>query len=384
MTGAAREGPLRVALDVLPMVGRPSGAGTACGSLVRALALRPDVRLSGYAVARRAGSARAILPAGVPLSALPLPARVVQAAWRRSDLLRAEQLVGSAEVVHGTNFTVPPSRRLARVVTVNDLAALRFPALCRPASLGYPELVRRAARSGALVHVPSSFVAGEVVELLGLEPERVHVVPWGAPVPGSGSPAPSTEAARNKEAAETWPYVLAVGTVEPRKDYPTLAAAFAELAAADADLRLVIAGEEGWGSGALDEAVAGAGVAGRIVRLGYVSDERLGELLKGAQALAYTSVYEGFGFPPLQAMAAGVPVVATRAGAIPEVVGDAALLAEVGEPASLAGALSAVLGDGELRRRLVARGRERASTFTWSRTAQQMVELYRLALGSLS
>jgi glycosyltransferase involved in cell wall biosynthesis len=361
---------LTVALDALPLSGSPTGAGMSCDQLFRSLAARSDVEVSAFAVARRARALADRLPAGVALRAMGIPTRVVQAAWRLLGVPSAEYVAGAVSVVHGTNFVVPPARRTAAVVTVNDVTPWRYPELCAPASRAYPALVRQAVMRGAFVHTASHFVAGELSELIQVRRESIRVIAYGPPAAGraveAGAPAVVFEP----------PYVLAIGTIEPRKDYPSLVAAFAELAGSHADLRLIIAGAEGWGSTALDVAVRAARCGDRIVRLGYVDDAVRASLLAGAAVLAYPSIYEGFGFPPLEAMATGIPVVASAGGAVPEVVGDGAIVVPVGDSAALAGALSQVISDEALRADLVARGREQLGRYSWDATAEAMVGLY--------
>jgi glycosyltransferase involved in cell wall biosynthesis len=349
------------------MFNRPTGAGVACRGLVKGLSERGGIALSAYAVGRGTTSPPVGLPEPVPYRGWPIPARVAFTTWRRLGLPRAEHLLGSPDVVHGTNFAVPPAQAAATVVTVNDLTSIRFPEMCDRASLAYPGLVRDAFCRGALVHVPSSFTRDEVVDLLAIPAERVRVVNWALyPVPPIAvSPASD--------------YLLAVGTIEPRKGYLSLVEAFAEVAEGHRSLRLLIAGAEGWGSELLTKSVDRLGLGERVQRLGYVDDSRRLSLMGGALALVYPSLYEGFGFPPLEAMTLGLPVVASRAGSIPEVVADAALLAEPGDPASLAAAITKVLEDSELRRSLAERGRERARLFTLQRCAAEMEDLYRHA-----
>jgi glycosyltransferase involved in cell wall biosynthesis len=367
---------LTVALDVLPLAGSPTGVGMSCGRLLTALVARPDVEVSAFAVARRAAAVKDRLPPGVVFRGVAVPTRAAHAAWRLLGVPSAEFVAGRVSVVHGTNFVVPPPRRMATVITVNDATPWKYPDLCAPASRAYPALVRQAVRRGAFVHTASHFVAGELSELIGVGLESIRVIAYGPP--SAAPPLPATSAPPVVKP----PYILAIGTVEPRKDYPRLVAAFAELATEHAELRLVIAGAEGRGSTALDRAVREAGCGGRILRLGYVDDFVRASLLSGAEALAYPSVYEGFGFPPLEAMAAGIPVVATAGGAVPEVVGDGAVVVPTGDTAALAGALGRVISDGELRSDLVARGRQQLERFSWEATAEAMVRLYAEAAGA--
>jgi glycosyltransferase involved in cell wall biosynthesis len=171
------------------------------------------------------------------------------------------------------------------------------------------------------------------------------------------------------------PYILAIGTVEPRKGLPDLVAAFDRIADSIPDIHLKIAGPPGWGEEALSATLRSARHRQRIQRIGW-SDDR-SSLIAGARLLAYPSLYEGFGLPPLEAMSLGVPVVATTAGAIPEVVGDAAVLVAPRDVPALAEALLMVAQDATTRERLIALGAERVRLFSWQRAGQQLAQLYR-------
>ena len=249
---------------------------------------------------------------------------------------------------------------------MHDLTSVRFPELCSPTSLRYPDLIRRAVDRGASVHTVSQAVADEVMSYFRLDDDRVHVIHNGLTPLAAGPPPP---------AGSGPPYILALGTVEPRKGLPDLVAAFDQIAGALPDVQLKIAGPAGWGEDELTAARRVARHADRIQRVGWTDDRRT--LIAGALLLAYPSLYEGFGLPPLEAMSLGVPVVATTAGAIPEVVGDAALLVAPRDPSSLADALATVATDVSVRQRLMDAGSARVRLFTWRNAGAQLAALYR-------
>jgi glycosyltransferase involved in cell wall biosynthesis len=196
-------------------------------------------------------------------------------------------------------------------------------------------------------------------------------------VPNGVADVAGGDAAAGIRLAGGAPYILAIGTIEPRKDMPSLVAAFDTIAAAVPDVRLVVAGPDGWGAAALRAALERSTARARITRVGWVDAGARADLLAGAAAFAYPSLYEGFGLPPLEAMAAGVPVVTTRAGAVPEVVGDAAVVVEPRSVDALASALVDVLTDEGLRERLVEAGRARAAHHSWDATVAGLTDLYR-------
>jgi len=365
-----------VAVDATPLLGARTGIGRFTAAVLEGLGRRPEaVAPRAYAATWRGRETWAEqLPPGVAAVTRPMPARPLRAAWRTLGRPAIEWWTGPVDVVHGTNFVVPPARRAAEVVTVHDLTAVHYPELCTPDVREYPDLLRRALDRGAWVHAVSAFVAGEVVRELGASPERVRAVPNGGPEPG-----PPGDPAAGRRLAGGDRYVLSLATVEPRKDHATLVRAFAEEALGGplAGVLLVLAGAEGWGTDELDAALAHSPAIDRVVRLGWVDDEARASLLAGASALAYPSRYEGFGLPPLEAMAAGAPVVATAVGAVPEVVGDAALLVPPADAGALAEALRSVLLDGERADDLRRRGHARVKVFDWGRTVDGLVDLYR-------
>lgn len=362
-----------MAFDAAPLVGPGTGVAVFTRGAFGAMAARPEVDVGAFALSGRAGHAlRGVVPAGVRTIDRRLPAALLLRAWARFDLPPAEWFTGPVDVVHGTNYVVPPTRRAAAVVTVHDLTAIRFPELCTPATLRYPALVRKALARGAHVHTHAQAIADEVVDLLGAPADRVSVVPAGLDPVAGGDPT------RGHALAGAERYVLAIGTVEPRKALPDLVAAFDVLALDDTDVWLVIAGPDGWGAADLATALAGAEHRDRIRRIGHVGPTDRADLLAGASVFAYPSIYEGFGFPPLEALAAGVPVVASDAGSLPEVLGDAADLVPAGDIGALATALAAALTADEGRRE---KGRAHAASYTWDACADGLLAMYGRLLG---
>jgi glycosyltransferase involved in cell wall biosynthesis len=356
---------IRVAFDATLLVGQRTGIGVLVSGVLGELALRDDIALQAFAMTWRGrDQVRLQLPPGVGIGRVPMAARLLQEVWGRVDGPAIEWWTGPVDVVHGTNYVVPPARHAAEVVSVHDLAFSHFPEMCEPTTLRYPGLIRRALRRGAMVHALSDSMAAEIVDLFALPPDRVRVV------------APGLDRMIEQHSPAGPPYILALGKVEPRKNLPLLVQSFDAVAGLHPEVELVIAGPPGW---AEDDLTAEIGVAvhrRRIRRIGWVSDAERAALLGGARVFAYPSLYEGFGLPPLEAMSVGVPVVASAAGALPEVIGGAARLVPAGDADAFAGALLDVLQDDDERARLIAAGRLRAAQFSWKRCADGLSQLY--------
>lgn len=362
---------MRLALDATPLLGPRSGVGEVVSGILPELVRRPDVDVVAYALTWRGRRhLAAAVPPGVRAATRPFPARAVRQAWLRSEHPRVERWTGRVDVVHATNYVGPPTRA-GEVVSVYDLGFAHSPGFVTTDALDYPELLRRAVRRGAWFHTTSDFVRDELLEMFAVPAERVvRVYPGIPPIQGG-------DAARGRQVAGTDRYVLAIGTIEPRKNYPALVRAFDAVATCDPDVALVVAGGRGWGADAFDAATAAAHHRERVHAPGYVSATDRRDLLAGASVLAFPSHYEGFGFPPIEAMAAGVPVVTTRAGAVPEVVADAALVVEPDDVDALTDALHTVLTDDDVRRDLVVRGNTRQGAFSWTQAVDELLDLYR-------
>lgn len=361
---------LRVAVDATSSLGVQTGIARVTSQLLGGLARRDDLDTTAYAITWRGRDELAnVVPAPIRAATRAFPARLTRLLWPRRRFPSIEHWTGPVDVVHATNYVAPPARA-AVLVTVFDLTYAHFPELSSGDALRYPKLVQVAINRGATVHTASDFVRAEIQERYNLSPDRVIRV-----YPGLG-PRSIGDAERGRTVAGTTRYILALGMVEPRKNLPRLVQAFDAVAAHDSEVTLVVAGPDGWGVDAFDAAVDTARSRHRIRRLGWVEERDRQDLLAGASVLAYPSVYEGFGLPPLEAMQAGTPVVAARAGALPEVLGDAALLPDPTDIDDIAGSLSRVLEDEELRRTLIERGAERVNAYRWDRAIPDFVAAY--------
>jgi glycosyltransferase involved in cell wall biosynthesis len=279
---------------------------------------------------------------------------------------------GRLDLFHATSFVLPPVGRAAGVVTVHDLTFLHHRDTVDRASAAYRDLVPRSIRRAGQVLVPSAAVADELREAYGLAEDRVTVTPLG--VDESWFRPTSLPPARRTSLGVPEDYLVAVGTVEPRKGLHRLVAAYRDLLATEPDApRLVLVGPPGWGE-ALD---LGRLPGGSVVLTGFLEDDVLQQVVAGARALVFPSVYEGFGLPPLEALACGVPVVASDLPVTREVLGDQARF--VAPTEDLAGALSEA-ARGTLPGDPVSR-REHARNFTWARCTERTRSAYARVLG---
>jgi glycosyltransferase involved in cell wall biosynthesis len=363
---------LRVGFDATPLLGPRTGIGRYVEHLAGALAARVELAAVAFTWRGQADLAGA-LPPGVTATGRRAPARALQELWARAEVPPVEWLAGRFAVFHGTNFVLPPLRRAGGVVTVHDLAYLHLPGVVSPASLRYRELVPRSIRRAAIVVTPSQATARAVREAYAVPADRVLPTPLGV------DPAWLATAAPDKEwlAARGLPpeYVLAVGTLEPRKGLDVLVTAYGRLLADHPDTPpLVLVGGTGWGA----QPEVAALPRDRVVLPGYVGAADLAPIVAGARLLAFPSRYEGFGLPPLEAMAAGVPVVASDLPAVREATASLVRLVPPGDPDALADALAAELASAPDPDRLAA-ARAHAAAQTWQRCADRTLQAYEQA-----
>ena len=304
--------------------------------------------------------------------------------------LPLELLTLRLDLLHSPDFILPQHRPCAGVITVHDLAFLRFPHLVTPEAARYYGRIHQAAHSAERVIAVSECTRRDVLELLGVPEERVRLIyeAAGAPFrPLELSPDERRDFRGRHLAAGR--FALFVGTIEPRKNLPTLLRAFRRMMDRYPDLephpRLAIVGEQGWLSEEVFALLQELRLVQEVAFIGPVMPEELVWLYNAARFLAFPSLYEGFGLPPLEAMACGTPVLAGNTSSLPEVVGEAGLLVNPLDEEEVVAALGRLLEDASLRAELGRRGRERAAAFSWERTAQETLRVYaRAAAGHLA
>lgn len=315
----------------------------------------------------------------------PLSNKRMTTLWHRFRApLPIEALAGRADVFHSPDFALPPVARARTVVTIHDLAFLTHPECAVPSLRQYllrvtPRAVERADRVIAV----SRRTADDLVELMGVPREKITTIHLGVD-PGLQK---VTDEARLQQVASAYslrrPFALAVGTIEPRKNYARLIQAFASLAGKPgAPAQLVIVGRKGWLYEGVFEALEQSRLGDAVRILERASDAELAALYSMASMVVTPSLYEGFGIPPVEAMAYGLPVVVSDGGSLPEVVGEAGIVVPATDVEALAAAILRVSHDEPLRAEMSRASLERARLFDWTASARATLNVYKQVLSS--
>ena len=370
---------LRVAYDVSAALDQGAGIGRYVRELGAALERLPDApELLPYAT-RGAGGGGGAFAGRHPVRMLGVGSRAWRVLSYASQATRIP-LPGwppRCDVVHATDGVTPFTGRVPAVVTVHDLSFLRTPEFHTPLNrAALSHIVPRATRNARLVIADSNATARDLESAYGLDPARIRVIYPGCDLERFRPLLAEDPRPVLARYGITQPYLLFVGTLEPRKNLVGLIDAYERLAADGLDHRLVLAGSPGWGMAAIEARLASQRLGHRVIRAGRVAEEDLPTLYRAADAFVYPSHYEGFGLPPLEAMACGTPVVTSNRSSLPEVVGEAGVLVDPDDVASIARALSDLLGSAPLRAKLRAEGPRHAARFTWRRAAEQVAAAY--------
>jgi len=385
---------VKVGIDVVGALRPDTGAGRYTAEFVGALTrIDPGPEVVLFCNAFRVKDAGKVLGLGRPVVNPRIPGRVLLTAWRYLRWPPIDALIGPVDVFHTSDWVHPPQRHGATVATVHDVGALVHPDWYAPDVV---EVHRRkneaAARKATAIITGSEFTRDEFVRLHGIGRNRVHVVPYGVssffrPVDPERARATATSHGLAR------PFLLYVGTRERRKNLLGLMEIFARVSQRRPDVRLALVGMRPWAEASevhgaghwsgqeVEARMQKLGIAGRVSVLGHVPLPKLRDLYSAADAFVFPSYYEGFGLPALEAMACGLPVVASSRSAIREVVGDAGLLVDPDEHRAFADAILRLLDEPTERETLRGRGRERAARFTWESTARGTMGVYREAVG---
>ncbi len=314
-------------------------------------------------------------------SRLPTAHPIPRIAWEQT-VLAWHTARDTLDVLHCPLNVIPLAATCPTVLTIHDLTFLRYPRLFPRLKQLYLRLfTRMSAHRASAVVTDSASTRNDVVQMLGVPPERVHVVYPAADADFSPRSHDERSAFRNSKGL-TSGYILYVGTLEPRKNVDVLIRAFGRVVRENAlPHKLVLAGGRGWMTQSIQEAIAEAGIGERLIMPGYVERAELPLWYSGADLFVYPSTYEGFGYPVLESMFAGTPVITSNSSSLPEIAGDAGLLVPPREESQLAAAMTNILTDGNLAASLRAQGLERSASFSWSKSVRTCLDLYQ-SLGS--
>lgn len=315
---------------------------------------------------------------------LRFPTRWKNSLWTRYEWPPLEWFAGGTDIVHGGFHLLPPARHARRVVTVFDLAGMRRAAIHGDEALAtHHRLLSHAVPRAAGIFAISESCRADVIELLGADPAKVFVVPGGVTLAELDAPRDDARLAAVKARhGIARPYLLHLGTLEPRKNLPRLIAAYARTRARHAECpQLVLAGGKGWLYEPIFEAIEKHRLADDVIWTDYLAREDAVALLRGARGCVYPSLYEGFGLPVLEAMAARVPVLTSNVSSLPEVVGETGILVDPEDVESIEAGLERLIGNpGDEAERIEAAW-QRARGMTWDHSAAALMAAYHAVLG---
>ena len=377
----------RIAIDYTPAYEQSAGIGRYVRELTAALARLDNANAYRLFVAGALAGALPPPPAeNFHWRPTALSPRWLARIWQRARLpLPVEFFTGKLDLFHATDFALPFTLPATRtLLTVHDLSFVRVPEAASPPLKAYLDAVvpRSVARADHVL-ADSQATKDDLVALYGTAAEKITVLYSG--VDGRFervSDRKKLESTRAKYRLSGVSYVLSVGTIQPRKNYSRVIQALAEVRAGGRELHYAIAGSRGWLDEDLRQTIASAGMNDFVHLLGYVDDEDLPALYSGARMLLMPSLYEGFGLPILEAMACGLPVITSNLSSLPEVAGDAALLIDPADMREIRDAIHLVDADAIRRENMRRRGYQQAKRFTWQRSAEQLLSVYRNMLDS--
>jgi len=376
----------KIAIDYTPAYEQGGGIGRLVRDLISEFQTIPsphEYRLfvSGLQKSKRLES----LPSNFSWRSTRLSPTWLARIWQRARMpIPVEVFVGDVDLYHATDFVLPPLREQTRsIVTVHDLSYVRVPDAASPRLKAYLDVVvPRSVDNADYITADSQATKDDLQEIYGVKPEKIEVLYSGVHQRyfQNNSTRVMSLTMRNLYNIPERPYIFTIGTVQPRKNYSRLIRAIKQLREQNYDLGLVIAGGKGWLEDEMYKTITETQMEDYVHLIGFAADEHLPALYHHAECVAFPSLYEGFGFPVLEGMACGTPVITSNISSLPEVAGDAALLVDPLSVDEIAHAIQRILDDSQLRQKLIERGSIQAKKFTWTRSAQQLHQIYEKVL----
>lgn len=379
---------MRIGFDYTAAIRQGAGIGRWARCLIQALVrLDPENSYTLFYTRAVSNDLPPTLPEGKNVTGRRLwfNERVLNMLWYKLGVpMPIDALAGSADLFHFPDFALPPVRRGATVVTVHDLSFMLVPECADQRLRAHLErVVPLSVREADFVCADSENTRNELTTLLDVAPERTAVVYGGVDQRFHPVTDPAVLEATRQKYGLTFPFIFYMGTIEPRKNLGRLLQAYTRLRQKyRSPHRLVIAGGLGWLYQEVLRDIDQLAAEQKVVFLGRVPDDDLPVLYSLCDLFVFPSLYEGFGLPPLEAMACGKPVVCSSSSSLPEVVGDAGVFVSPYDVDGLAEALGQLLEDPDRRKWLGERGIERARRFTWEDAARQTLDIYRRLVGT--
>lgn len=363
---------MKIGIDARPTQGAFTGDSTYWRGLVEALS-RLDVELVLYFDAKLPEPAISV-SGSIPVRILRAPCSRVWSAWTFPRALKEDGI----QVAH-VQYTMPPRMPCPTVTTIHDVSFKRFPKFFRLMDRWILDwAVKTASKKAARIIAPSEFTKNELVSLYRIDPGKIAVTYEGVDEQFRPMDRSVTHALVGEKYGLSSPFILTLGVIQPRKNLGRLLEGFAALKGnLESEHKLLIVGKYGWKEANLERRIAELGLAEDVVLTGYAPYEDLPALYNAADVFVYPSVYEGFGLPPLEAMACGTPVITGDSSSLPEVVGEAGVMVDPYDPDAFTEAMARVLSSESLRAEMSARGLAQAKKFSWDKMAQETLAVYR-------
>ncbi len=387
---------IKVVIDATPIQQKPSGVGLYVANLIRSLHELQTQENFQLGIAYQPGfknwlrgnlSVPELLHNYSNISLIPIPVRLssLLLSLSQNPLISGyfEQRLNYPDIFQGTNYSVYCCRNSKLLINIYDLTFIKYPDYIDSVVKQYENRIRQCLKWTDLVLTISESSKKDIVDYLGVDPQRVYVTPLASRYsPKELANEENLDKLKNSVGYDfSKPYLLFVSTIEPRKNITSIISAFNVLKQKHKiEHHLVLIGRKGWHYEPIFAAIENSPWNHQIHHLDYLSDELVALFYSKADLFVYPSHYEGFGLPVLEAMTLGTPVITSNTSSLPEVAGDAALLVDPNDSTSLAEAILRVLGDSQLREELISKGKERATLYSWEKTAKETLRAYRSLL----